>query len=73
VNFTVNPSADNLAVGTYGPITITFTSGSGYGTTTVTATLIVNPALPTTTTCVKTSKVCPNLWWFNGVSRQPTN
>jgi hypothetical protein len=27
----------------------------------------------TTTTCVKTSKVCPNLWWFNGVSPQPTN
>jgi Immunoglobulin domain/Immunoglobulin I-set domain len=41
--------------------------------TTTAATLTVNPALATTTTCAKTSKVCPNLWWFNGVSPQPTN
>jgi hypothetical protein len=74
VTFTVNANADNLAVGTYGPITITLAnSDTGYGTTTVTATLTVIPALATTTTCVKTSKVCPNLWWFNGVSPQPKN
>jgi hypothetical protein len=24
-------------------------------------------------TCASTSKVCPNLWWFNGASPQPTN
>jgi hypothetical protein len=74
VTFTVNASANNLAVGTYGPITITFAnSATGQANATVTATLTVNAALATTTTCVKTSKVCPNLWWFNGVSPQPTN
>jgi hypothetical protein len=74
VTFTVNASANNLAVGTYGPVTITFTnSDSGQGTQTRTATLTMNAALATTTTCVKTSKVCPNLWWFNGASPQPTN
>jgi hypothetical protein len=44
VKFTVNATANSLAVGTYGPITITFTnSDTGQGTTTVTATLTVNP------------------------------
>jgi hypothetical protein len=44
VTFTVNTNANSLAVGTYGPTTITFTnSDTGYGTTTVTATLTVNP------------------------------
>jgi hypothetical protein len=44
VTFTVNATANSLAVGTYGPTTITFTnSDTGYGTTTVTATLTVNP------------------------------
>jgi hypothetical protein len=28
---------------------------------------------PPAITCVTNSKVCPNLWWFNGVSPQPTN
>jgi hypothetical protein len=74
VTFTVNASADNLAVGTYGPITITFAnSATGQANATVTATLTVNAALATTTTCAKTSKVCPTLWWFNNVSPQPTN
>jgi hypothetical protein len=40
----VNANANGLAAGTYGPTTITFTnSDTGYGTTTVTATLTVNP------------------------------
>jgi hypothetical protein len=44
VTFTVNANANILAVGTYGPTTITFAnSDTGYGTTTVTATLTVNP------------------------------
>jgi Divergent InlB B-repeat domain len=44
VTFAVNANANSLAVGTYGPTTITFTnSTSGQGTTTVTATLTVNP------------------------------
>jgi phosphotransferase system HPr-like phosphotransfer protein len=44
VTFTVNPNANNLAVGTYGPTTITFTnSDTGHGTQTRTATLTVNP------------------------------
>jgi Divergent InlB B-repeat domain len=44
VTFTVNASANSLAVDTYGPTTITFTnSDTGQGTTTVTATLTVNP------------------------------
>jgi hypothetical protein len=44
VTFTVNANANGLAVGTYGPTTITFTnSTSGQITTTVTATLTVNP------------------------------
>jgi hypothetical protein len=44
VTFTVNAMANSLAVGTYGPATITFTnSDTGEGTTTVTATLTVNP------------------------------
>jgi hypothetical protein len=44
VTFTVNPNANSLAVGTYGPTTITFTSSdTGQGTQTRTATLIVNP------------------------------
>jgi hypothetical protein len=44
VTFTVNANANGLAAGTYGPTTITFTnSDTGYGTTTVTATLTVNP------------------------------
>jgi Divergent InlB B-repeat domain len=44
VTFTVNTTANSLAVGTYGPTTITFkNSDTGQGTTTVTATLTVNP------------------------------
>jgi Divergent InlB B-repeat domain len=44
VTFTVNANANSLAVGTYGPTTITFAnSDTGLGTTTVTATLTVNP------------------------------
>ena len=44
VTFTVNASANSLAVGTYGPTTITFTNtDTGQGTTTLTATLTVNP------------------------------
>jgi hypothetical protein len=44
VTFTVNTSANSLAVGTYGPTTINFTNtDTGQGTTTVTATLTVNP------------------------------
>jgi hypothetical protein len=44
VTFTVNANANSLAVGTYGPTTITFAnSDTGQGTTTVTATLTVNP------------------------------
>jgi hypothetical protein len=44
VTFTVNTTANSLAVGTYGPTTITFAnSGTGQGTQTRTATLIVNP------------------------------
>jgi hypothetical protein len=44
VTFTVNANANGLAVGTYGPTTITFAnSTSGQGTQTRTATLTVNP------------------------------
>jgi hypothetical protein len=44
VTFTVNANANSLAVGTYGPITITFTnSDTGQGTQSRTATLTVNP------------------------------
>jgi hypothetical protein len=43
VTFTVNASANSLAPGTYGPTNITFTSGTGQGTQTRTATLTVNP------------------------------
>jgi len=44
VTFTVNANANSLAVGTYGPTTITFTdSDTGQIATTVTATLTVNP------------------------------
>jgi hypothetical protein len=44
VTFTVNANANSLAVGTYGPTTITFTNSvSGEGTQTRTATLVVNP------------------------------
>jgi hypothetical protein len=44
VKFTVNANASGLAVGTYGPTTITFTnSDSNLGTQTLTATLTVNP------------------------------
>ena len=43
VTFTVNANANSLAPGTYGPTTITFTSGTGQGTQTRTATLTVNP------------------------------
>jgi hypothetical protein len=44
VTFTVNANANSLAVGTYGPTTITFTnSDSGQGTQTRNATLTVNP------------------------------
>jgi hypothetical protein len=44
VTFTVNTTANGLAVGTYGPTTITFTdSDTGQIATTVTATLNVNP------------------------------
>jgi hypothetical protein len=43
VTFTVNANANTLAPGTYGPATITFTSGTGQGTQTRTATLTVNP------------------------------
>jgi hypothetical protein len=40
----VNANANSLAVGTYGPTTITFAnSDTGYGTTTATATLTVDP------------------------------
>jgi hypothetical protein len=40
----LHANANSLTVGTYGPITVTFTnSDTGYGTTTVTATLTVNP------------------------------
>jgi hypothetical protein len=44
VTLTVNTSANSLAVGTYGPTVITFAnSDTGQGTTTITATLTVNP------------------------------
>jgi Divergent InlB B-repeat domain len=44
VTFTVNANANSLAVGTYGPTTITFTnSDTGQGTQTRNATLTVNP------------------------------
>jgi hypothetical protein len=44
VTFTVNANASGLAVGTYGPFTITFTnSDTGQGTQSRTATLTVNP------------------------------
>jgi hypothetical protein len=44
VTFTVNANANSLAAGTYGPTTITFTnSDTGQGTTSVNATLSVNP------------------------------
>ena len=44
MTFTVNANANSLAVGTYGPTTITFTnSDTGQGTQTLTATLTVNP------------------------------
>jgi hypothetical protein len=44
VTFSVNASANGLAVGTYGPTTITFTnSDTGQGGQTLTATLTVNP------------------------------
>jgi hypothetical protein len=43
VTFTVNTSANSLAPGTYGPTAIAFTSGTGQGTQTRTATLTVNP------------------------------
>jgi hypothetical protein len=44
VTFTVNTTANSLAVGTYGPTTITFTdSDTGQIAATVTATLTVNP------------------------------
>ena len=44
VTFTLNANANSLAVGTYGPTTITFTnSDTGLIATTVTATLTVNP------------------------------
>jgi hypothetical protein len=44
VTFTVNASANSLAPGTYGPTTITFTNtDTGQGTTSVNATLTVNP------------------------------
>jgi len=47
VTFTVNANANNLAVGTYGPTTITFTnSTNGQGTQTRTATLTVKPPAP---------------------------
>jgi hypothetical protein len=49
VTFTVNASANSLAPGTYGPTALTFTSGTGQGTQTRTATLTVNlPALQVT-------------------------
>jgi hypothetical protein len=50
VTFTVNATANSLAVGTYGPTTITFTnSDTGQGTQTRTATLTVNlPGLTVT-------------------------
>jgi hypothetical protein len=44
VTFMVNTNANSLAVGTYGPFTITFTNAdTGQGTQTRTATLTVNP------------------------------
>ena len=43
VTFTVNANANTLAPGTYGPATITFTSGTGQGTQSRTATITVNP------------------------------
>jgi Viral BACON domain len=44
VTFTVNATARNLSVGTYGPTTITFTNkDTGYGTQTRMATLTVYP------------------------------
>jgi Viral BACON domain len=43
--FTVNANANTLAVGTYGPTTVTFANAdTGVGTQTWTATLTVNPA-----------------------------
>jgi hypothetical protein len=52
VTFTVNANANNLAAGTYGPFTITFTNaGTGQGSQTRTATLTVNaPVLQVTPT-----------------------
>ena len=47
VTFTVNPNANSLAPGTYGPTTITFTNTTnGQGNTSLTATLVVNPMPP---------------------------
>jgi hypothetical protein len=44
ITFTVNANATGLAPGTYGPTAITFTNtDTGQGTTSVTATLTVNP------------------------------
>jgi Cellulase (glycosyl hydrolase family 5)/Divergent InlB B-repeat domain len=44
VTFTINASANSLVAGTYPPATITFTNlDTGQGTTTVNATLTVNP------------------------------
>ena len=44
MTFTVNTNANSLAAGTYGPTSITFAnSDTGQGTTTITATLTVNP------------------------------
>jgi hypothetical protein len=56
VTFTVNLSANSLAPGSYGPTTITFTSGTGQGTQSRTATLTVNPpALQVTPATGKTA------------------
>jgi Viral BACON domain len=60
VTFTVNATANSLAVSTYGPTTITFAnSDTGQGTTTMMATLIVNAPslLVTPTTSVTASGI----------------
>jgi hypothetical protein len=61
VTFSVNATANSLAPGTYGPTTITFTnSDTGYGNTTVTATLA---AMRVTTQVVG--------WWSTGGAVAP--
>jgi len=45
--------------------------GNANGNWTLTITGTQKP--PPTIACASSSKVCPNLWWFNGVAPQPEN